>query len=178
MSAIFAGASVGKSIASSVAHGYFGRMRPQPPVGFLLPLRLFTGWVFLMEALGKLTSGWIQNGKLAAIASGWLHEGKPYGFYTPFLRDVVLTRVHAFSVLVVGGEMAVGALLLAGLFSRWAAAGGLWLALNYLLARGDGVGPNPTAPFVAICLTLMLVSSGRTLGIDAALRGKFPDWLS
>jgi thiosulfate dehydrogenase [quinone] large subunit len=153
-------------------------MRPQTHVVFLLPLRLFAGWVFLMEALGKLTSGWVQNGKLAAVASGWLHEGKPYSFYTPFLRDVVLPRVHTFSLLVVGGELCVGAALLAGLFSRWAAAGGLLLTLNYMLARGDGVGPNATAPFVAICLTLMLVSTGRALGLDAALRGKIPGWLS
>ena len=26
-------------------------------IAYLLPLRLFAGWVFLMEALGKLTSG-------------------------------------------------------------------------------------------------------------------------
>ena len=152
-------------------------MRQQTLVVFLLPLRLFAGWVFLMEALGKLTSGWVQNGKLAVLAGGWLHEGRPYGFYTPFLRDVVLTHAHGFSVLVVAGELCVGTALLAGLFSRWAAAGGLVLALNFMLARGDGIGPNPTAPFVAICFTLLLSSAGRALGLDAALRGKVPGWL-
>lgn len=147
-------------------------------IAYLLPLRLFAGWVFLMEALGKLTSGWIPGGKLAVIVGGWLREGKPYSFYAPFLRDVVLPNAHGFSVTVVGGEMLVGSALLAGLFSRWAALGGLLLSLNYMLGRGDGIGPNPTAPFVAICLTLMLTQPGRALGIDAALRGKVPQWLS
>ncbi len=153
-------------------------MRPQTLVVFLLPLRLFAGWVFLMEALGKLTSGWVQNGKLAAQVGGWLQEGKSYAFYAPFLRNVVLTHAHQLSLLVVGGELCVGTALLAGLFARWAAFGGFFMALNFMLARGDGVGPNPTAPFVAICLTLTLAASGRVLGLDAALRGKIPAWLS
>ena len=68
--------------------------------------------------------------------------------------------------------------MLARARSRWAALGGLILTLNYMLARGDGIGPNPTSPFVAICFTLMLTQPGRALGIDAALRGKVPSWLS
>jgi uncharacterized membrane protein YphA (DoxX/SURF4 family) len=147
-------------------------------IAYLLPLRLFAGWVFLMEALSKLTSGWIPAGKLAVVVGGWLHDGKPYSFFAPFLRDLVLPHAHGFSLMVVGGELLVGSALLAGLFARWAALGGLIMALSYMLARGDGVGPNPTSPFVAICLTLMLTQPGRALGIDAALRGKVPAWLS
>jgi thiosulfate dehydrogenase (quinone) large subunit len=147
-------------------------------IAYLLPLRLFAGWVFLMEALGKLTSGWVPTGKLAVIVGGWLREGKPYSFYAPFLRDVVLPHAHGFSLTIVGGELLVGSALLAGLFSRWASLGGLFLTLNYLLARGDGLGPNPTAPFLFIFVTLMLTQPGRALGIDAALRGKVPAWLS
>jgi thiosulfate dehydrogenase [quinone] large subunit len=147
-------------------------------IAYLLPLRLFAGWVFLMEALSKLSSGWVPAGKLAVIVGGWLREGKPYSFYAPFLRDVVLPNSHAFSLAVAGGELLVGSALLAGLFSRWAALGGLIMSLNYMLARGDGLGPNATSPFVFICLTLMLTQPGRALGIDAALRGKVPQWLS
>jgi thiosulfate dehydrogenase [quinone] large subunit len=112
------------------------------------------------------------------ILGGWLREGKPYSFYAPFVRSVILPHAHQFGVAVVGGELLVGAALLAGLFARWAALGGLLLSLNFMLARGDGVDANPTAPLVAICLTLMLVASGRSLGLDGALRGKVPSWLS
>jgi uncharacterized membrane protein YphA (DoxX/SURF4 family) len=147
-------------------------------IAYLLPLRLFAGWVFLMEALAKLTAGWVPSAKLGVIVGGWLHDGKPYPFYAPFLRSLVLPHVYGFSVTVVIGELMVGSALLAGLFSRWAALGGLCLSLNYMLARGDTLGPNPTSPFVAICLTLMLTQPGRALGIDAALRGKVPGWLS
>jgi uncharacterized membrane protein YphA (DoxX/SURF4 family) len=153
-------------------------MRPQTLIVYLLPLRLFAGWVFLMEALSKLSAGWVQSGRLAFLAGGWLKDGKTFSFYAPFLRDLVLPNAHTFSWLVVGGELLVGAALLAGLFARWAAVGGVVLALNYMLARGDGIGPNPTSPFVFICVTLMLTQPGRALGIDAALRGKVPSWLS
>jgi thiosulfate dehydrogenase [quinone] large subunit len=153
-------------------------MRERILVVTVLPLRLFAGWVFLMEALSKLSTGWVQGGKLATLVGGWLQSGKSYGFYAPFLRTVVLPHASLFGWLVAGGELLVGAALLAGLFARWAALGGLVLTLNYLLARGDGAGANPTAPFVAICLTLLWAHPGRALGLDAALRGKVPDWLS
>lgn len=153
-------------------------MQQQTLVVYLLPIRLFTGWVFLTEALSKLSTGWIATGKLAGVVSGWLKDGRAYGFYQTFLREAVIPHSIGFSYLVVAGELLVGAALLAGLFSRWAALGGMFLALNYMLGRGDGIGPNPTAPIVAICLTMVLAPCGRALGVDAALRGKVPSWLS
>ncbi len=153
-------------------------MREQTSVAALLPLRLVTGWIFLMEALSKLMGRWLVEPRLQPILDGWIHEGKTYSFYLPFLRGVVLPHVKLFSTLVVAGELTVGAALLAGLFTRWASAAGLFLVLNFMLARGDRIAPNPTAPMVLICLTLLLTPSGRTLGLDAALRGKLPRWLS
>jgi thiosulfate dehydrogenase [quinone] large subunit len=79
---------------------------------------------------------------------------------------------------VVISELLVGAALLAGLFTRVAAAWGLFLVTFYLLARGDGAEPNPTAPFLVILVTLMLTHTGRALGLDAALGEKFPRWLT
>jgi thiosulfate dehydrogenase [quinone] large subunit len=152
-------------------------MSEQTYVVFLLPLRLFTGWVFLWESMSKLTGGFVEHDKLAGLISGWMKEGKPYWFYTPFLRDLVLPHASLFSWLVIGGELVVGAAMLAGLFTRAASLLGLVLVLNFLLARGDSVGPNATAPMLAILLTLTLTHTGRTLGLDAALRGKLPRWL-
>jgi thiosulfate dehydrogenase [quinone] large subunit len=153
------------------------RQQTQTPVVFLLPLRLFVGWVFLTEALSKLTTGWIEGGRLGAVVSGWLKDGRAYEFYATFLREAVIPHSIGFTYLVIGGELLVGAALLAGLFSRFASIGGMFLALNYMLGRGDGIGPNPTAPIVAICLTMALSPPGRALGVDAALKGKLPSWL-
>ncbi len=147
-------------------------------VAFLLPLRLFCGWTLLNTGLKKVSDGWLSGPELANTIAGWLRDGKPYGFYAPFLRGVVLPHAHLFSLLVSFGELLVGTALLAGLFTRAAAAGGVLLTLNFLLGRGDGIGANNTAPWVVMLLTLMLTSPGRALGLDAALRGRVPRWLS
>jgi thiosulfate dehydrogenase [quinone] large subunit len=153
-------------------------MREQTSLVLLLPLRLFMGWVFLTEALAKLAGGWLEQKRLYALAQSWLKDGKTYDFYAPFLRDVVAQNAHLFGWLVIGGELVVGAALLAGLFTRPAALGGILLVANFLFARGDGAGANQTAPFLAILLTLLFTNPGRTLGVDAALKGKIPGWLS
>ena len=80
--------------------------------------------------------------------------------------------------MVALGELLVGAALLAGLFTRFAGAIGVVLVGNFLLGRGDGFGVNNTAPWVLMMLTIMLTAPGRTLGLDAALRGKVPRWLA
>jgi thiosulfate dehydrogenase (quinone) large subunit len=147
-------------------------------VVFLLPLRLFCGWTLLNTGLQKLSGGWLAGPQLHEIVSGWVRDGKPYGFYVPFLRGVVLPHAHLFAMLVSFGELLVGAALLAGLFSRWAALAGLILVGSFMLGRGDGVGANSTAPLVIMMLTMLLTAPGRALGLDAALRGRVPRWLS
>jgi thiosulfate dehydrogenase [quinone] large subunit len=146
-------------------------------VSYLLPMRLFCGWVLLSAGLSKLSGGWLHGPQLANEVAGWLRDGKPYGFYAPFLRGVVLPNAHTFSYLVSLGELFAGAGLLAGLCSRAAAAGGLLLVGNIMLAQGDGLGANSTAPLVIMMLTMMLTAPGRTLGLDATLRGRIPRWL-
>ncbi|MDB4966234.1 MAG: conserved rane protein of unknown function [Myxococcales bacterium] len=147
-------------------------------VSYLLPLRLFCGWVFLNAALSKLAGNWLTQPALAGVITGWLRDGKPYSFYAPFLRSVVLPHATLFSYMVTFGELLVGAALLAGLFTRVASAAGILLVLNFFLGHGDGLGANNTAPILVMCITLMLTSAGRSLGLDAALRGKLPHWLS
>jgi thiosulfate dehydrogenase (quinone) large subunit len=147
-------------------------------VAYLLPLRLFTGWVFLTSALSKISAGWLDNPELARTLNGWIREGRPAAAFLPFLRDTVLPHQAFFSKLIVFGELGVGVALLAGFLTRFAAGAGTLLVLAYFLARGDGLSANPTAPFLAILITIALVNPGRTLGVDGALRGKIPRWLS
>jgi thiosulfate dehydrogenase [quinone] large subunit len=144
----------------------------------LLPLRLFCGWTFLNAGIGKLSGGWLGGPQLADAVAGWLREGRAYHFYAPWLRMVVLPNALLFAYLVSFGELLVGAALLAGLFTRFAAVGGLVLVGNFLLARGDSLGANNTAPFVIMMLTIALTGPGRALGLDAALRGRLPRWMS
>lgn len=153
-------------------------MREETFVLYLLPVRLFTGWAFFMESLSKLSSGWLERPRLEGLLEGLLREGKPYSFYMPFMKGVLLGHPIFFTYVVIFLELLVGAALLAGLFTRLASLIGLFLVFNFLFARGDGAGPNPTAPFIAILLTLFCTHTGRTLGLDAALRNKVPPWMT
>ncbi len=153
-------------------------MREQTWVAALLPMRLVTGWLFLMASMQKLMGHWLDEPKLLGILQGWIKEGRPYSIYAPFLNAVVLPHVKVFTWLVVCGELSVGAALLAGLFTRPACVGGALLVLNFLLGHGDGLSFNSTALTLLILITLMLTHPGRTLGLDAALKGKVPSWLS
>jgi thiosulfate dehydrogenase [quinone] large subunit len=151
------------------------------PIGLwvLLPMRLWAGWVMGRAGLAKAMGGWLHEPKLPAIITGWLTAGKPYGFYAPFLRNVVLPHDGLFSFLVVAGELAVGAALLLGLLARPAALGGLVMVLAFLFGQGDPlVGANPTSAMAVAMLTLALAAPGRALGLDAALRGRVSPWIT
>jgi thiosulfate dehydrogenase [quinone] large subunit len=153
-------------------------MGEQTRIAYLVPLRLFCGWIFLNGGLAKLAGGWLVRPELTTTLLGWMREGRPYSFYVPFLRSVVLPHAHGFAYLVSFGELLVGAALLAGLLSRLAAFVGLMLVGNFLLARGDGIGINGTMPMVVMTVTLMLTGAGRSLGLDTALRGRVPRWIA
>ena len=144
----------------------------------LLPLRLYAGYSLFRAGLSKAMSGWLSQPKLSSTISGWLSQGKPYSFYASFLRDFVLPHHQLFSFLVVGGELAVGLALFVGLFTRPAAFFGLVMVLSFLFGQGEPFGANVTCAFAMIMLTLLLASPGRVLGLDAALAGRVPRWLS
>ncbi len=152
--------------------------RERVSVALLLPLRLYTGWVFMTAGLSKAFNHWLDRPQLANVLDEWIAKGLPYRFFVPFLRGVVLPHDRLFAAMIVIGEIAVGVALLAGLLTRVAALVGLLLVTMFLLGRGDGLSANATAPFLLILVTLALTRPGRALGLDAALAGKVPRWLA
>lgn len=155
----------------------FPVVREQTWLAALVPLRLYAGYALLRAGIMKLRGHWLGSAHLANQLSGWLKAGKTYAFYAPFLRDHLLPHAGTLTVLVVTGEVLSGAALLLGLFSRWAAAGALFLTLNIMLAAGDPIAATSSTAFVFITLTLLLTAPGRVLGLDAALRNNLPRWL-
>src|SRR3954471_12166392 len=131
-------------------------MREPIPMWMLVPLRLYAGYAMGRAGLAKAMGGWFSEPKLSNTVSGWVNAGKPYAFYDPFLRHVVLPHAKVFTFLVVGGELAVGLALLIGLGTRAAAAGGFLLVLAFLLGQGDPIGANVTCAMCMIMLTLFL----------------------
>jgi thiosulfate dehydrogenase [quinone] large subunit len=144
----------------------------------LVPLRLFAGWALLKSGLGMVRAHWLTEPKLATEVGAWVERGAPFGWFVPFLKGTVLTHASLFSYLVVWGEILVGAALLVGLFTRLAALFGLAMAVSFVLAQGELPAATPAWAFVAICFTLLVTNPGRVLGIDQALRGRVPRWLS
>lgn len=153
-------------------------MRETVALWMLLPLRLFVGESLIRAGLGKIANRWLSEARMELVVNGWLAQEKPPHFYESFLRSVVIPHHHLFAVLVVTGEIAVGSALLLGLFTRPAAAIGLFMTLNFFFGQGEGLTANSSAAYVVMLLTLALVPTGRALGLDALLRGKVPRWLS
>ena len=89
-----------------------------------------------LEGLGKVLVGFSSGEILAKWVGEFLDEGLPYGFYEPFLREVVLEQPSIFAWLVTYGELLGGACLTVGLLTRPAAAGCFLVLLNVSLTEG------------------------------------------
>ena len=70
------------------------------------------------------------------------------------------------------GEIAVGACLLLGLFTRFSAFVGLFMLVNYYLGPGMARGGAMLAQqqtFIIALVIFVLAGPGRTLGLDGLL---------
>jgi len=139
----------------------------------LVILRVYLGIIFLVAARPKL------GGDFAPRVTGFLENvalEQGYPFYQTFLRGTVLPNVEAFAPLIAGGELLVGIALVLGLATRFAAAGALFLLLNYLLAKG-ALPWQPSSndgAFAMISVALLVGAAGRTLGLDVLLAERWP----
>jgi uncharacterized membrane protein YphA (DoxX/SURF4 family) len=141
-----------------------------------LPARLYTGYFFFTYGLQKLTRGF-GGTELHEILAKWV-AGSAYHFYVPFLRSV-LPHAGLLAHLVTYGEMAVGALLLLGCATRFAALGGIFLCLNFLFASGAPIlSVEQPAVFLLLLVTVYATAAGRALGLDALLKNRLPHWVA
>ncbi len=150
---------------------------------FFVPLRLACGYLLATGGLSKVLSGWLRSPLLGVRLSEWLRPGHPSHFVPALIEPLLRHMQHhaqIYSVIVSGGELLCGAALFFGLFSRYAALGGLLLTLLPLVgaAELEPLGPSPQLVVCAALLSLSLCASGRALGLDGLLRGRVPPWLS
>ena len=142
-----------------------------------LPARLYVGYFFLKYGLEKLTGGF-GGAQLHETLGKWA-SGPAYAFFIPFLTKVAIPYAGLFARLVTYGEIAVGALLLAGCACRLAALGGMFLCLNFLFASGAPLLSVETpALFIVLLLTVYATAAGRALGLDALLKRSLPRWVA
>jgi thiosulfate dehydrogenase [quinone] large subunit len=136
-------------------------------------LRVYTGVFFVYNGFRKVVNDRFTEGMV-----GFLNgraDSSPE-FYRSFVESVVLPNKALFAGMVAFGELAIGLALILGLATRYAAAAGAFLVINFWMAKGQGVldGTNHDVVWLAIFLVLALVPAGRIAGLDDGLADRFP----
>jgi thiosulfate dehydrogenase [quinone] large subunit len=136
-------------------------------------LRVYTGLFFTWNGLGKVLRDNFADG-MAGFLNAQLDNS--FAFYRPFIESAVLPNKTMFAALVSWGELTVGLLMIVGLATRYAAAVGAILVLNFWFAKGMPVfaGTNQDVAWLVIFIVLGMVPAGRIAGLDDGLCDRLP----
>ncbi len=127
-----------------------------------LVVRLVLGWNWIsgsVEKFGSYSSGWANGSAVQGFAKGGLAQmsgahpsviGGTFGWNKAWLSWVADTGYRFIGPIIPFLELAVGVLLVLGLFTGLGAALGLLLNLSFLFAGSDGVNPVYAAAALAI----------------------------
>ena len=133
-------------------------------------MRIGFGVYFLAAVWRMTTGGWLSRGdELSSFVDGHVPLAPP--FFATFLDQVVGPNTDLFARLVVIGEWTVGISLTLGLLTRLGSIVGMWLVLQFMLAKGiPNVDGSEDRLFFLGCLVLAMTSAGLFWGLDGALR--------
>ncbi len=139
----------------------------------IVVLRVYTGLFFAWNGFGKISRGNFADGM-----EGFLNAqlANSFTFYRPFIESVVLPNKAMFAAMVAWGELAVGLAMIVGLATRYAAAVGAFLVLNFWFAKGAPVfaGTNHDVVWFVIFVVLGMVPAGKIAGLDDGLSDVLP----
>lgn len=145
---------------------------PTAPIAVLLPMRLYAGYYWLQAGLGKLGAGWLggANTDLRELVLGWGKDGAyaPPPWFAGPLGGAITENLIVFQWLVVCGQLAIGALVLAGAVTRVTAAIAALMSVVGLLALGPAAPES--LPMAVMAATCAVAAAGRYLGVDALIR--------
>jgi thiosulfate dehydrogenase [quinone] large subunit len=132
-----------------------------------LLLRVYVGWEWLVAGYNKLiSSAWVGEHAGTAI-TGFLTQAlqKTAGahpdvssWYAWFISTIALPNATLFSYVVTFGELLVGVGLILGVFTTFAALGGIFMNLNYLFAGTVSINP------LLLIVQILLVQAWRVSG--------------
>lgn len=136
-------------------------------------LRVYAGLFLAWNGFGKISRGGFADG-IESFLNG--QRQNSFAFYRPFIESVVLPNKTMFAALVSWGEVAVGLALVVGIATRYAAAIGAILVLNFWFVKGSPVlaGTNHDFVWFVIFVVLGLVPAGKIAGLDDGLSDKLP----
>jgi uncharacterized membrane protein YphA (DoxX/SURF4 family) len=148
-------------------------LREHTYLWYLAVLRIYVGYYMLLQGVRKFQRDFPKGGWIGRQI-GDLNTLELYPWYKKFLLDYVVPHHELFGYLVMVGEIAVGACLLLGLFTRWSALIGLFMMVNYYFGPGIARGGATLAQqqtFIVALAIFALANPGRTLGLDGLLFG-------
>ena len=137
----------------------------------ILMLRVYTGLFFLWNGVGKLRRDNFSDGMEGFLGA---QADNSFAFYRTFIESVVIPNKVIFASLVSWGECAIGIAMILGLATRYAAAAGAIMVLNFWFAKGAGFfdGSNHDVVWLIIFIVLGVVPAGRIAGLDDGLSDK------
>ena len=133
--------------------------------GILTFIRIYIGYAWLTAGIGKLTgggfdaSGFIQG----AIAGAGGEHPAVQGWWAAFLEAVALPNAELFTFVVMWGEILVGAALILGIFTNFAALMGM--TLNFAFLFSGTVSTNAQMVLLTVFLVVAGYNAGR-YGLD------------
>ena len=138
---------------------------------YISVLRIYVGYYLFWQGFRKFERNF-PKGDWVGRQIGDVANLDLFPWYKKFLLDHVVPHQELFGYLVTIGELAVGACLLLGFFTRFSAIVGLVLLINYYLGPGMARGGATLAQqqtFIVALVIFALSNPGRTLGLDGVL---------
>ena len=163
------------------------RTTMRAPDSWIAVLRMVVGvWFFksIITKIGIAFAGGflpypVASGRWQAVMPKLIAKyaaDNPFPSYKGFLLDTVIPHSHVFATLTAFGEVAVGISLLFGLLTPVGAFFGTLQVLFYGFAvqqQSSGQQGFHVMLF-AMMITFFFARAGRRLGVDAALRARWP----
>ncbi|QKY70606.1 DoxX family protein [Lentibacillus sp. CBA3610] len=133
--------------------------------GVLAFLRVYIGYQWLTSGFGKITSGEFDASGFmqGAIASAGGENPAVQGWWAAFLEAVALPNAELFSFMVMWGELLVGAALILGIFTNFAALMGI--TMNFAFLFSGTVSTNAQMVLMTVFLMVAGYNAGR-YGLD------------
>ncbi|HHY46179.1 MAG TPA: FAD-dependent oxidoreductase [Firmicutes bacterium] len=138
----------------------FKHLTVKTSVVWLVILRLFLGYQWLVSGIHKVQSGFLVSGDKLVSGSSLvpMGPGTPQ-FYVTFMEKVVFPHALFFQIIVTLGELAIGTALILGLFTALAGLGSIFMNVNFMLSGTGNV-------WFLVTSLLMLGGAGRAFGLD------------
>lgn len=137
---------------------------------WLVPIRLYLGVFWILEAYNKFNDGWLYREVLCGKVVDTISSASVMpiiGAHTPAImawcvEKIILPNTILFQTMVIATEFAIGLAFLTGTFVFLASITGIGLAINFALTSGL---PQNTWWMIFAMMTVM-GGGGRSFGLD------------